>query len=439
MTTRPVKRITVTKRYQNRSWTLLFRGIPLEIKPSGRHTHSLKLRRKKEDAATAEDILTVVKAELALGRRFWDLSCFKNTTENAAADALLVDQLAQRYFEDRARSARLVDTTLYKTQNVYQKWIGPLLGQREATSVEPGDVITLINTVTKAGKALSYAALIVRRFSSIYSWGITALKLKDSSGRRLLNPCIDPGLREYLTADKEKRRGGTKRKRAFSEEEEKAFLAKVRELYGYESWFFWLTMFRTGLRVGECIALELSDFKRPASPDPILHVHQTWTQKGRHEQRKNVRDLYIHLGLFPSYVEEARRFVEHRQQQNKERRLVLPWVFARPLADAMAAGNRKRRTDCPIAYPTVCGQFHGAMKAAELPRHTPHDTRHTLAVNLLDWTGNVRLVAAYLGDTVQTVVRHYMDPDNEVPWKEFLGVGDRIRTAGGESPAMTPV
>jgi integrase len=81
-------------------------------------------------------------------------------------------------------------------------------------------------------------------------------------------------------------------------------------------------------------------------------------------------------------------------------------VFLRPLADAMGAGNRKRRTDCPIAYRTVYGHSHGAMKAAELPKHTPHDTRHTVAVNLLDWTGNVRLVAAYLGDTVQTVVRH---------------------------------
>ena len=51
----------------------------------------------------------------------------------------------------------------------------------------------------------------------------------------MLNPCIDPGLREYLIADKEKRRGaGTERKRAFGEEDEEAFLAKIRELYGYE-------------------------------------------------------------------------------------------------------------------------------------------------------------------------------------------------------------
>ena len=45
-------------------------------------------------------------------------------------------------------------------------------------------------------------------------------------------------------------------------------------------------MLRTGLRVGECIALELSDFQRLTSPDPTLHVYQTWTQ-GRHEHQKN--------------------------------------------------------------------------------------------------------------------------------------------------------
>jgi integrase len=143
-------------------------------------------------------------------------------------------------------------------------------------------------------------------------------------------------------------------------------------------------MFRTGLRIGECITIELSDFRRLTSADPTLHVHQTWTQKGRHERRKNVRD------------------------------------------------------DCPIAYATVYGHFHGAMTAAELPKHTPHDTRHTVAVNLLDWTGNVRLVAACLGDTVQTVVRHYMDPDNEIPWKRFIGVGDRIRKRSADAADLMP-
>jgi integrase len=183
----------------------------------------------------------------------------------------------------------------------------------------------------------------------------------------------------------------------------------------------------------------LSDFQRLTSPDPLLHVHQTWTPKGRHGYRKNARDLYIHLGLFPSYVDAARRFIEYRHRQNKERGVVLPWVFLRSLADAMGAGNRKRRTDSPIAYRTVYGHFHGALKAAALSQHTPHDTRHTAAVNLLDWTGNVRLVAAYLGDTVQTVVRHYMDPDNEIPWRRFIGVGDRMRSVGGESQALTPI
>jgi hypothetical protein len=81
----------------------------------------------------------------------------------------------------------------------------------------------------------------------MYSWGISTLKLKDASDRRFLNPCIDPGLREYLTDDKEKRRGGgTKRKRAFSEEDEDAFRAKIREMYGYEAWFFWLRCFAPG-------------------------------------------------------------------------------------------------------------------------------------------------------------------------------------------------
>jgi len=32
-----------------------------------------------------------------------------------------------------------------------------------------------------------------------------------------------------------------------------------------------------------------------------------------------------------------------------------------------------------------------------------------------------------------------MDSDNEIPWKRFIGVGDRMRSAGVGSQVLTPI
>ena len=95
-----------------------------------------------------------------------------------------------------------------------------------------------------------------------------------------------------------------------------------------------------------------------------------------------------------------------------------------------------------VSVPLLTSRFQESRPSsfAPLVRNRAHDNatvakplvdcRDTAAMNLRDATGNVRLVAAYVVDTVQTVVRHYMDPDNEIRGKRFIGVGDRMRSAG---------
>jgi integrase len=117
--------------------------------------------------------------------------------------------------------------------------------------------------------------------------------------------------------------------------------------------------------------------------------------------------------------------------------MVLPWAFPRDHADPKAMG-RKRRIDSPVSYQTVYGHFDEIVTAAGLSKHTPHDTRHTVAVNLLDWTKDVRAVAAYLGDTVQTIVRHYL-ADGEVDWNRYTGLGDRMLIRGTGSAGFRRV
>jgi integrase len=77
--------------------------------------------------------------------------------------------------------------------------------------------------------------------------------------------------------------------RPFSQEDEQAFLLKARAMYGYEEWVFWLTLFRTGIRIGEGLALGLADFKLDEEK-PRLHLHQTWsTGSGLHRSGRTSR------------------------------------------------------------------------------------------------------------------------------------------------------
>ena len=63
----------------------------------------------------------------------------------------------------------------------------------------------------------------------------------------------------------------------------------------------------------------------------------------------------------------------------------------------------------PWAYATLHGHFGAILCTAELSHHTPHDTRHTFAVNLLDWTHDIDYVAEMLGDSLTVVVATYLE------------------------------
>ena len=184
-----------------------------------------------------------------------------------------------------------------------------------------------------------------------------------------------------------------------------------------DEWFFWLTLFRTGVRIGEGLALELADF-RVDDAKPALHVHQTMSQGvGLHPQRKNVDDVAVHLRIWPSYLEEARRFQRHRRQQNQQRELVTPWAFS----------NEQGQ---PWAYATLHGHFGAILRAAGLPHHTPHDTRHTFAVNLLDWTHDIDYVAQMLGDSLDRGRSHIPQAPGRAGQVRAVR-GDRRPEAGG--------
>ena len=71
------------------------------------------------------------------------------------------------------------------------------------------------------------------------------------------------------------------------------------------------------------------------------------------------------------------------------------------------------------------------LRAAELPHPTPHDTRHTFAVNLLYWTNDIDYVAQMLGDTLTVVVATYLRAPGRT--RQVRAVrGDRGPEAGGE-------
>jgi integrase len=367
-----LRRITVQCRFHNGSWALFFNGLPLSTSESGRKFISLHLHKKREQTATAQSVVEIVRGELARGVAYEDLGLFKNSSNGHAQPVYTVAEMIGDYFKDRELHGVLEKTTLRQRKRSFGQWVtpspenalkyGPGIGARDARGVTDADIIALVSNIRSRRNRLGrpnskgYAALVVREVSAVFAWA----RLKDSEGRRLPNPCH--GLGEYVRDRKVKRVEGERVKmRPFTHDDEATFLSKARELYGYEEWFFWLTLLRTGVRIGEGLALELADYKVDEAK-PHLHVHQTWSGDDVNPQRKNVEDVNVHLRIWPSYLDEARRFIRHRHQQNQQREQLMRWAFATSMGNpgptrrcTGTSGRSCGRRSYPITRRTIRG------------------------------------------------------------------------------------
>lgn len=282
------------------------------------------------------------------------------------------------------------------TRGVYRKGLtylrdfvvdGQRVGDRPWASV-PRHVIKDAKTSLRANLAGNTIRTVMGSWSAFFEWAIEREKSEaDSAGRPALLE-VNP-----VRAAKAWDPIETTRHRFLTWEEFEHWLSvspePVRAAYA--------TLTLAGLRIEELMILPPTHVHLPTH----LHIGPWggWVPKGYPRSKHGVRDVPLHHYLVPLLQDYATRYAGEETffvNPNDGRRWSHTSLRSRMEKDITAAGLK-------------FGQWSRAEGELERKRDgiTAHTCRHTLASWLAQSDVQLMKIAAILGDTVQTVERHY--------------------------------
>lgn len=177
-----------------------------------------------------------------------------------------------------------------------------------------------------------------------------------------------------------------KRDKAMTKEEQRKF---VDALTGETYRLLYMTMLYCGLRIGECVALEWSDYS-----DGVLTISRS---AGR---------VYV----YESASERHADMMIHDTKTHRVRQVPMP-QFLKAEFDAI-------RKDSGLVFPSRCGNiieagniYHRQIQLCQIAgirRFTPHDLRHTYATRLLENGQSAKVVQELLGhNSIVTTLNIY--------------------------------
>lgn len=242
----------------------------------------------------------------------------------------------------------------------------PALGSRRIGKIRSSHLEAFLGTKLKEGYSPKFVSSLCTTM-----FGIFKRAVKD--GVAPSNPATgvqsELGLRRQAPANSAVK--------AFTAEELEVFIEKSREVYPHLYPCF-LTMARTGIRIGEAIALSWPDVDLEGTRHHGKKIYQitvrgSMRRDGEIELPKNgrVRRVDMSRGL---RGELRKHYKKHREEYLRRGRVGEDWVFQRPV------DSRTRGAGLHLRPHSVDTQFKKVLKAAELPEHFyPHSLRHTFA------------------------------------------------------------
>ena len=168
--------------------------------------------------------------------------------------------------------------------------------------------------------------------------------------------------------------------------------AKARERFP-EYYEFILCMARTGMRIGETIALQWPDIDfghRRIAIQRNMPIHRQVTSP---KTEKSIRDVDMSMQLREALMDLKRR---RKEEWLKEGQSEIPeWVFC------TSEGN-------PIDYANFLKKWNRIQEMAGVRRRTPHALRHTYATILISAGESLAYVKDQLGhSSIQVTVDVY--------------------------------
>ena len=304
-----------------------------------------------------------VHLELQLASKRGHLTPRSNATLNDVLDAYLA-------------SADFRDSTRYSFTRMVDRYLRPALGESSVEALEPSDFKGLyqrLGTKTDGHKALSRATV-----SMVHRYARMALQYATEGNLLSQNPLASVRPPRATKADAMK---------PLSREDLLGFLDATKAT----KWrpLFYVLAF-TGMRIGEAVALEWSDFDPGAA---TLTVRQSAVKVGKKwsvNSTKNGRQRKVTLPKGVVSILE-----DHRAQSSQTG----SYIFCGPKGD-------------PADKRSIDRSFKRVLRIAGLPPIRLHDLRHTHATLLINDRWSIKAVSERLGHaSVETTLRLYVHAD----------------------------
>lgn len=301
----------------------------------------------------------------------------------------------------------LKENTFQNYQYMYNQYVSGTFGKMKLKQVKRSDVKKFYNDLHEK------TGLKVRTIESVHIVVYQVFELAVNDDVIRYNPC-EKALKELKNAFPE-----VEKKKGLTIEEESTFLRFVESNNRYSRWYpVLVTLFRTGMRIGECMALTWEDIDFEAKTIRICKTLEYFKLVDKHTHTKEIHTPKTVAGI--RYIPMLPEVIAALEEEKALQKLigiecietingVTDFVFLNRYGKTLCRESINRTIhrivrECNMAVELK--QFDGVL----LPKFSCHSTRHTFATRLNEAGINLKAAQSMLGHVdVSTTLNIYTD------------------------------
>lgn len=326
------------------------------------------------------------------------------------------------YLKWKVLKKGLKENTFQNYQYMYVQYVSESFGKMKLKQVKRSDVKKFYNDLHEK------TGLKVRTIESVHVvlYQVFELAVNDDAIR--YNPC-EKALKELKSAFPE-----VEKKKGLTKEEERTFLRFVETNNRYSRWYpVLVTLFRTGMRIGECMALTWEDIDFDAKTIRICKTLEYFKLFEEHTHTKEIHTPKTVAGV--RYIPMLPEVIEALKTEKALQDMlgvkcietvngVTDFVFLNRYGKTLCRESVNRTIhrivrECNMAIELK--QFKGVL----VPKFSCHSTRHTFATRLNEAGINLKAAQTMLGHVdVSTTMNIYTDSTQSLMDQAIREFGD---------------
>lgn len=339
----------------------------------------------------------------------------------AKPDRITVDAWHKTWLKEYRENV-VRETTIIGNEKCY-KHIKPEIGHMKLQAVRPEHIQRVLNNMKREGYSSGYIENTRQTMNMIFHQA-------HMNGIIVTNPVE----RSVLPKTEDKKENP--RRRALTEQEQRAFLECVAERKPFYADIFYLG-FSTGMRIGEINGLEWQDIDFGKLE---IHVNGTMIKIAGRDYYKGPVKTGESKRIIPMLPEVAKRLRRHKIEQAKLRlmlgekwepvkgleHLVFTTMFGKPLT-ALSVGRYIDSTVNAVNRAEEKKAESEHRKPELMETFCPHSMRHTFATRALERGIPPKVVQSYLGHTTINVTMNiYTHVTTELEKEEIRKIANQF-------------